>query len=86
MGGFLGILASFGIVDSYTETAVADDSIIAYETMYEDDIESKAAKAVAMQHLDDVVATFAIIFGITFSDNNCDEARWARRRRSQWRQ
>ena len=60
-------LASFDIVDSYTVTKVNGDITIVLETMYVDDIESKTATAAGMQHRADIIAAFALIFGIKFS-------------------
>ena len=36
--------------------------------MYVDDIESKTATAAGMQHRADIIAAFASIFGIKFSE------------------
>ena len=46
---------------------VNGDITIVLETMYVDDIESKTATAVGMQHRADIIAAFALIFGIKFS-------------------
>ena len=61
-------LVSFGIQDSYTVTRVNGDIMIVLETMYVDDIESKTATAAGMQHRADIIAAFALIFGIKFSE------------------
>ena len=59
-------LASFGIHDSYMVTRVEGDIMMVLETMYVDDIESKTATVARMQHRADIVAAFALIFGIKF--------------------
>ena len=61
-------LASFGIYDSYTVTMVYGDITINLETMYVDDVESKTATVAGMQHRADIIAAFAFIFGIKFSE------------------
>ena len=68
-------LASFGIQDSYTVTRVDGNITIVLETMHVDDIDFKTATAAGMQHTADIIAAFALIFGIKFSEKNttkCD--------------
>ena len=56
------------IHDSYSMTRVDGDITTVLETMHVDDIESKTPTAVGMQHREDIIAAFALIFGRKFSE------------------
>ena len=60
-------LARFNIVDSLTVTVVNGSIEVIIKTMYVDDIESKTSTATGMQSSVDIIAAFALIFGIKFS-------------------
>ena len=55
-------------MDNHTVTVVNGNIEVVIETVYVDDIKSKASTAHGMQYRADVIAAFAMIFGIKLSE------------------
>ena len=67
-------LARFAIVDSHTVTVVNGNIEVIIEPMYVNDTESKTFTATGMQCRADIIAAFALIFGIKFSEKKLRRA------------
>ena len=62
------VLASLGMEQGFEVREENGDLTLVIETMYVDDMESKTATAAGMQRRADIIAAFAMIFGIKFSE------------------